>query len=188
MTMPVTVQPDDSTDEVLPADSGQREDPFAAARRGLDAYGASASERDLVDALARHGQEEGRLLSTYVRFAEEAPSEAARYLVSLVLEDERRHHRLLAEIANAVGWAWEHERPVAGAPTLASTRVRNPEFRAETRALLREEQEDKRSLRKLRRKLGPYEDTTVWALLVDLMMLDTEKHARILKFILDHEA
>ena len=57
----------------------------------------------------------------------------------------------------------------------------------ETRALLREEERDKKELRKLRRQLEPYADTTVWALLVDLMIHDTEKHARILRFILAHE-
>jgi hypothetical protein len=66
-------------------------------------------------------------------------------------------------------------------------RESNEALIAETRALLREEERDKKELRKLRRKLEPYEDTTVWALLVDLMIHDTEKHARILRFIVDHE-
>ena len=37
----------------------------------------------------------------------------------------------------------------------------------ETRELLREEEKDKKELRKLRRKLEPYADTTVSALLLD---------------------
>jgi len=45
----------------------------------------------------------------------------------------------------------------------------------------------KYELRKLRRMLEPYADTTVCALLFVLMIHDTEKHARILRFILDHE-
>src|SRR5947209_18662312 len=81
---------------------------FDRALEGLDAYGASVDERQLVAVLARHGQEEGHILATYARFASSAPSPSARYLVSLILDDERRHHRLLGEIANAIGWSWEN--------------------------------------------------------------------------------
>lgn len=162
-------------------------DAFDRAREGLEAYGASVNERELVDALARHGKEEGKMLATYARFASSAPSATARYLVSLILDDERRHHRLLGEIANAIGWSWDGER--AGvAPDLEFGRRESKEaLIEETRALLREEERDKKELRRLRRKLEPYSETTVWALLVDLMIHDTEKHARILRFILDHE-
>jgi hypothetical protein len=167
--------------------TGTAADVFERALEGLDAYGASVGERELVDALARHGKEEGQLLATYARFASSAPSPTARYLVSLILDDERRHHRLLGEIANAIGWSWETGRPGALPNVDVARRESNDALVAETRALLREEERDKKELRKLRRKLEPYADTTVWALLVDLMIHDTEKHARILRFILDHE-
>lgn len=160
---------------------------FARAREGLDTYGASVSERELVDVLARHGEEEGHMLATYARFASSAPSATARYLVSLILDDERRHHRLLGEIANAVGWSWEAGRPGSAPEIEIGRHEPNEALIKETRELLREEEKDKKELRKLRRKLEPYADTTVWALLVDLMIHDTEKHARILRFILDHE-
>jgi hypothetical protein len=162
-------------------------DAFDRALEGLDAYGASVDERQLVDVLARHGQEEGKILASYARFASSAPSPSARYLVSLILDDERRHHRLLGEIANAIGWSWESARS-GPLPHLELGHTESNEVLVkETRALLREEERDKKELRKLRRKLEPYADTTVWALLVDLMIHDTEKHARILRFILDHE-
>jgi hypothetical protein len=162
-------------------------DAFERALEGLDAYGASVGERELVDALSRHGKEEGQILATYARFASSAPSATARYLVSLILDDERRHHRLLGEIANAIGWSFDREQS-GGLPHLEIGRHESSDaLIAETRALLREEERDKKELRKLRRKLEPYADTTVWALLVDLMIHDTEKHARILRFILDHE-
>lgn len=160
---------------------------FDRALEGLDAYGASVGERELVNALAQHGKDEGRLLATYARFASSAPSPTARYLVSLILDDERRHHRLLGEIANAIGWSWEGGRPAALPNMGLGRREPHEALISETRALLREEERDKKELRKLRRKLEPYADTTVWALLVDLMIHDTEKHARILRFILDHE-
>lgn len=168
-------------------DSRATDEAFDHALKGLDAYGASVGERQLVDVLARHGKEEGQMLATYARFASSAPSTTARYLVSLVLDDERRHHRLLGEIANAIGWSFEADRAGPLPHLEVGRRESNEALLAETRALLREEERDKRELRKLRRKLEPYADTTVWALLVDLMIHDTEKHARILRFILDHE-
>ena len=84
----------------------EREAPtFQDAIRGLDATGASVGMRSLVDLIVRHGAEEGELLSTYASLASEAPDEGVRYLVALILEDvQRRHHRLLAELSNAIAW------------------------------------------------------------------------------------
>jgi rubrerythrin len=162
-------------------------DAFDHAREGLEAYRASVDERELVEVLSRHGKEEGQMLATYARFASSAPSASARYLVSLILDDERRHHRLLGEIANAIGWSWEGQSRGLLPDVEHGRRESSEALIKETRALLREEERDKKELRRLRRKLEPYENTTVWALLVDLMIHDTEKHARILRFILDHE-
>jgi hypothetical protein len=187
-TVPSTGNEQDEARETQPQleESQESTDAFDRAREGLEASGASVGERELVDILASHGKEEGKFLATYARFASSAPSAAARYLVSLILEDERRHHRLLGEIANAIGWPWENDP--SALPDLTVRRQESADaLIKETRALLREEERDKKELRKLRRKLEPYADTTVWALLVELMILDTEKHARILRFILDHE-
>ena len=45
---------------------------------------------------------------------------------------------------------------------------------------------DIKELKRLRRRLDAYQDTTLWALLVDLMLLDTEKHVHILRFVASH--
>jgi len=50
------------------------------------------------------------------------------------------------------------------------------------------EEKDRAELRRLRKQLKPFEETTLWALIVDLVLLDTEKHTRILRFISDHIA
>ena len=70
---------------------------FENAVRGLRMTGASTGIRALVDILEQHGAEEGAMLATYEELAESASDEGARYLISLILADERRHHRLLVE-------------------------------------------------------------------------------------------
>jgi AcrR family transcriptional regulator len=70
--------------------------------------------------------------------------------------------------------AWEH------APDLLE------ELLAATRRLREYEETDKRELEALRKQLRPFEDTTLWRLIVDMILLDTEKHATILRFLERH--
>ncbi len=154
---------------------------FDNALKGLGMTGASVDTRDLVDLLIRHGSEEGRLLSAYEEVANDSADEATRYLVGLILEDEHRHHRLLAELANAMAWDASSGSPEEATPWLAEPIT--GELLAQTRKLLEAEQTDYRELKKIRRRLRPYARSTLWSLIVDLMMLDTKKHATILKFL-----
>ncbi len=159
---------------------------FESARQGLKETGASVEEQELVELLARHGKAEGAILQRYQRFVEEGPSPAARYLVRLIIDDERRHHELLAEMANAVAWGWAANSPVAAAPDLAPTAERDEAFIEETAELLAHEEADRDELVRLRRRFKAYKDTTIWTLLIELMLLDTEKHTQILKFLEHH--
>jgi rubrerythrin len=134
--------------------------------------------------LSDHGQHEGALLERYRRFAELSESAAVRYLVRAIVEDEERHHRVLAELANAVAWEGSPQTPPGSVPDL--DHEHDDALVAETKALLDSELADLRELKKVRRRLEAYRDTTMWPLLVDLMILDTEKHAHILRFIASH--
>ena len=69
---------------------------FGSPIEGLRATGASTGERDLVEWMMRHAEEEEVLLERYEHVARESTSPATRYLVELIIEDERRHHRVLA--------------------------------------------------------------------------------------------
>ncbi|HUY23235.1 MAG TPA: hypothetical protein VMV22_12940 [Acidimicrobiales bacterium] len=159
-----------------------RDDPFDSATRGLREAGASADERDLVEWITRHGREEGVLLERYERLAHESTSAATRYLVRLIIEDERRHHQTLAEIAEAIAWG-TLTSPVPALPRSGIGDVDNDaELVAQTKALLASEKRDRTELRRLRRRLRSYTGT-LWPLLVDLMLLDTEKHTRILEYV-----
>lgn len=156
---------------------------FERAIRGLDEVGASATIRALVELLSRHGSDEGRILAEYERLAATTTDSAARYLIDLILADERRHHQTLVEIATSM--AWDDIRSVeTPVPTLGWHL--DEALRVATRKLRDYEERDRKELKDLRRQLRPFEETTLWGLLVDLMILDTEKHARILRFLEDH--
>jgi hypothetical protein len=158
---------------------------FDTAKLGLLATAASASDRDLVAVLQQHGAEEGEILADYEQFAASAESDMARYLVHFIIEDERRHHRMLEEMANSVAWGgFEAREPISKLPGLDHDRSSG--LREQTQRLLDFERQDAHALKTLRRKLKPHADSTIWRLLVDTMLLDTRKHELILEFILDH--
>jgi hypothetical protein len=121
------------------------------------------------------------MLATYEELAENASDEGARYLISLILADERRHHQLLVEMANAMAWGTASMSPDRATPAVAPTLDR--ELAAMTKQLRRAEEADYRKLRRLRREVDTYGDSTMWGLLVELMMLDTKKHATMLRFL-----
>jgi len=154
---------------------------FENAEEGLRMTGASTGIRDLVELLEHHGSEEGEMLAVYEELAEHASDEGVRYLVSLILADERRHHQLIVEMANAMAWGTPSVSPDRATPWVSDSL--DPELTAMTRKLRRAEEADYRKLRRLRRRVSRFGETTMWALLVDLMMLDTKKHATMLRFL-----
>jgi hypothetical protein len=156
---------------------------FERARQGLREVNASSGDRDLVDLLERHGAEEGAILKRYEQLSATARSESTRYLIGLILEDERRHHRVIAEIANAVVFGGYEQAGTSGAVPDLDTRSEDPDLLAVTRELIRIEKEDAAELKRIRRELKAYSETTMWALLLETMLLDTDKHKRILEFI-----
>jgi len=157
---------------------------FDGAVQGLHATGASWGMRQLVELIVRHGTEEGALLSTYEDLATQTSDESVRYLVRLILEDEHRHHRLLAELSNAMAWGLPGQAPVPTVPRLPG--AISGELLEQTRLLRKSEEADYRALKRIRRHLHPFADTTLWVLVIDLMLLDTRKHATILGFLERH--
>ena len=142
-------------------------------------------DRKIADHLTRHIEDESALLATYEQVGAASESEHIRYLVELIAEDERRHHRLLIEMLNrldsdAVLRELPDSTPRIGRPN------GSPELRLLTKQLLAVERRDARDLRKLKRELKPRRKTTLFGLIVELIELDTKKHTRILRFILAH--
>jgi hypothetical protein len=150
---------------------------------------AQAPDRDLeyaaLQLLTTHGQREGAALAAYERVAGEATADdAVTYLIGLIMDDERRHHRVFEEMANELkSFVWE----VDVAPRVPSAATRkDPALLAETKKLLAFEKEDAKELRQLQKVLRRGPKSSLHPLLVELMLHDTAKHIAILEFIRSH--
>lgn len=148
--------------------------------------GASVWEDDLYRHLSTHIASEIDLLTAYKSAADESKSAAFRYLANLIIEDEKRHHRVFEELSNALRSDVEM-RPIEPAvPDMAGFGDMPQKVVDLTDTLLAREEEDAAELRMLSRQLRDVRDTTLWQLLVKIMELDTEKHAEILRFVRKH--
>jgi hypothetical protein len=162
------------------------------ARRHDEGYEREFSFRDLpapdhdleyrvIAMLKTHGPRESEALAAYQRLAEEADEGAHAYLMGLILEDERRHHRTIEEMLNAVqSFVWDIKVEPS---TPDAVPVPDERFYQETRRLLAFEREDARELRTLKKALRQSKAWSVHSLLVDLMIQDTNKHIKILEYI-----
>ncbi len=167
------------------------DDPFLDLPRSREFHHESHREpdRDLEKMVLRmfetHGEREGTALASYERVAEESSAGGAvQYLVRLILEDERRHHRVFAEMANELkSFIWELE---VGPRVPTMVDHADPELLAETNHLLAFEKSDAKELRQLRKALRHAPRSSLQPLLVDLMLHDTAKHISMLEFIRDH--
>lgn len=75
---------------------------FEEAKLGLHATRASVSAFEVVETLDRHGREEAYLLARYEHYVERTGSPVSKYLVRMIMDEERRHHRMLEELANTI--------------------------------------------------------------------------------------
>ncbi len=142
-------------------------------------------ERELFAHLTNHLEAERGLLEQYSALAENTSSNALRYLVNLLIEDERRHHRLFAELAKSL----EATALLTGdppVPYLDFHQADTESVRVLTKELLARERDDARECKRLHRELRDLKDTTLWDLLIELMERDTAKHIAILRFVADH--
>jgi rubrerythrin len=148
--------------------------------------GASVWEREIFDHLTEHIVQEQGLFEEYVYAAKETESKALGYLINLLIEDERRHHSLFRQLAESLKSEAElwPESPVL--PRMDFNKENRVEVLEVTARLLDREENDLRELKRLRSELSDVKDTTLWALLVELMERDTDKHIAILRFASKH--
>ena len=147
-----------------------------------DLPGASVWERELYEHLMHHMEQEGAVLGEYQKLTETAPP-AFAYLAGLILDDERRHHALLRDLAETIrlqSTLTVDALPIPDLGFVADAR----EIVEQTQRLLEMEQDDVKELQRLERELKDVRDTTLWALVVEMMKADNNKHQQILKFIL----
>jgi hypothetical protein len=148
--------------------------------------GPSVWERQLYAHLRRHVETERATLERYAEVAEGTESEAFRYLVQLLIDDEIRHHRLFNELADSLETValLKREQPVV--PYMDLDRADRAAALEATDELLKNEEQDRGELKQLQRDLRDVKDTTLWGLLVELMERDTDKHIAILRFVRKH--
>lgn len=148
--------------------------------------GASVWETELYEHLTSHIENERELLADYQQVAGGSDWPAFAYLASLILEDEKRHHRIFTELADSLRSDAEMRHVEPRIPPLYP-RATHPEAIVEvTDRLLDREHRDAHELRRLAKQLRDAKDTTLWQLLVKLMEEDTAKHIHILEFVKDH--
>jgi rubrerythrin len=148
--------------------------------------GASMWEDDLYRHLSTHMAAEIDLLTAYKKAADESKSAAFSYLANLIIEDEKRHHRVFEELANSLRSDVEMRPVEPSVPDMAGFGDMPQTVVELTSSLLAREEEDAAELRHISRQLRDVRDTTLWQLMVKIMELDTEKHAEILRFVRKH--
>jgi hypothetical protein len=132
------------------------------------------NEREsLAATFDRHAAEEGKILAQYRVLSEQLGDSPAGFLVSHILTEEEMHHLLLSTVA-----IWLRAHPFGNEPALPEGV--NPAGLLElSRTLRQHESETIEACRKLRAQLSP-EDEGLMGTLLDVVMLDSEKHHRLL--------
>lgn len=148
--------------------------------------GASVWERAMFSFLTEHVARERSMLEDYMTAADSSGSKAFAYVVNMLVEDERRHHRLFTQIASSLKTDAELSGDDPVVPRIDFHHADAAELRSLTATLLNNEKADLRELKRLRKALRDLRETTLWDLLVDVMVHDTEKHIAILRFVKDH--
>jgi hypothetical protein len=163
----------------------ERMDPVDV-RSPTNTFGWTEAETELFSHLSGHAAREGEILEEYVQAVEATQSKALAYLIEILMEDERRHHRWFAELASSL----EADASFSGAepavPRMDFHRADRVAVRDVTARLLEHEMADEKELNRLQRELKDVSGTTLWGLLVELMQRDTEKHIAVLTFVKKH--
>jgi hypothetical protein len=172
------------------AAAGQRIAPQWSGVEGVPPLLASAPEpgdhslfEHLLAAVETHVAEEADAVAAYRRLSETSPDPVVALLIRLVVEDEDRHHALMARIAGGLrdGLYWTHS-----AESLPKSPRPLPAVAAETltgvQDFARQEHEGVREMQALAHDMQRVHDG-LDSLLLETMALDSQKHERILRFI-----
>jgi rubrerythrin len=137
----------------------------------------------LLDAVERHASAEQDALDAYEHIGTASGDPVIALVMRLILEDEERHHGLLkrmqASLSDALNWTHSlNALPQAGTPQHAVAK----ELATATRALIDEERTGARFLRELAHDEKGI-DGGLQSLLLEMMAMDSEKHAQLLQFV-----
>ena len=158
----------------------------AEVRPPTSTIGWSVGETELFAHLSGHAAREGAILEEYAQAATATKSKALAYLVEILMEDERRHHRWFADLASSLEADASFSGTEPAVPRMDFHRADRVAVRAVTERLLDHEKADEKELDRLQRELRDVSGTTLWGLLVELMQRDTDKHIAVLTFVKKH--
>jgi hypothetical protein len=139
---------------------------------------------DLANYLGDHVETEAKALGTYERLIEERQDDVVGYLISMILEDEKRHHQMFFDMRETLLAAMQWREPEGGIPRM---RIKGDVDRLVevTSELLDRELDDERELKRLSKEWSSQRgDRALWGLLVSTAQLDTKKHITILRYLL----
>jgi hypothetical protein len=161
-------------------------DAWLSVKSNAATHAPSASER-LIRALEAHASAEERDLADCEALASRSNDPVTKLLMEMIVEDERRHHTLLQSMVRRLQEEVEFvPSPSVTLPVVApSTEHADPALATALRALIRDEHEGARHLRHIARQ-EPHVYEGLYALLLETIARDSEKHATILQFILKH--
>ena len=136
----------------------------------------------LLRAIRTHADSEEASRVGYAKLARSDGDPLVRFLMSLVDQDERHHHELLERMAASLGdRSSGMGEPLPTIPSPAWRPAANE--LAAVEAMIREERASICALRKLAcQHEGVY--SGLFSMLLDVMALDSQKHERVLGFIL----
>ena len=137
----------------------------------------------LLRAIRTHVDREEAARVEYAMLADSGGDQLVRFLMSLVDQDERHHHELLERMAASLGDT--SGGMVEPLPTIPSPSWRPASVElAAVEAMMHEERASAYALGKLAcRHVGVYGG--LFSMLLDVIALDSQKHQRVLEFILE---
>jgi rubrerythrin len=141
----------------------------------------SECDRELIEHLSSHVESEKQMIGLYDALAHDDHPYVA-YVANLIAEDEARHHRLFLEWIETIKALAELRDAPDGIPHVDYHPVPH-ETIAMVDSLLKFEKEDLAASRKLRREIHDVRTSTLWGMLVELVIADTNKHITVLKFL-----
>jgi hypothetical protein len=137
----------------------------------------------LLQSVERHATAEADSLVLYEQIQKDSGDPVVALVMGLILDDEERHHGLLlrmqASLRDALNWTHSPSAlptsPAAGTPHAR-------DLAALARELVGEERTGARKMRELARREKGIDDG-LDSLLLEMMAMDSEKHARLLEFV-----
>jgi hypothetical protein len=142
----------------------------------------------LLDAVERHVLAEQESLAQYEYLRTASGDPVITLLMQLILEDEERHHGLLKRIEATLRDALEWTNSPAALPSAAPPQQAvAAELEETAKALVKEERTGAHYLREFAHQQKDV-NSGIPSLLIEMMAMDSEKHARLLQFVQDRLA